>query len=259
MNYTKTFLSVVCPWNRDSAPSPTYKTKSTFLDPPWQPPMNQSTAHTPRGDRLIDREIKRSSNRKNMKANATTSSVKFSAEPEPEAEAEVSPSSPSISALEALSVHLISGLGLGLALLLANNVYSVNLVSHPSLTLLLISVIECPIVILLYSRHRKNREECSIVPAVSVFGSSWKDWQRIFAQTNCRPIGSLDFMICLPAHGAIIGAWLGAWPMPLDWERPWQEWPICVSYGAMAGYLVAIVVSFSLILVRASFQHDKRD
>ncbi|KAG6730231.1 hypothetical protein I3842_01G070200 [Carya illinoinensis] len=270
--------------------------------------MNQSTAHTPRGDRLIDREIKRSSNRKNMKANATTSSVKFSAEPEPEAEAEVSPSSPSISALEAFSVHLISGLGLGLALLLANNVYSVNLVSHPSLTLLLISVIECPIVILLYSRHRKNREECSylkavgrglvglpvgalvnslgaialgapvgtqyflttiywslmmslftIVPAVSVFGSSWKDWQRIFAQTNCRPIGSLDFMICLPAHGAIIGAWLGAWPMPLDWERPWQEWPICVSYGAMAGYLVAIVVSFSLILVRASFQHDKRD
>ncbi|XP_042981254.1 uncharacterized protein C1450.15-like isoform X5 [Carya illinoinensis] len=99
----------------------------------------------------------------------------------------------------------------------------------------------------------------TIVPAVSVFGSSWKDWQRIFAQTNCRPIGSLDFMICLPAHGAIIGAWLGAWPMPLDWERPWQEWPICVSYGAMAGYLVAIVVSFSLILVRASFQHDKRD
>lgn len=29
-------------------------------------------------------------------------------------------------------------------------------------------------------------------------------------------------MICLPAHGAVIGAWFGAWPMPLDWERPWQ-------------------------------------
>ncbi|XP_018827958.1 uncharacterized protein C1450.15-like isoform X3 [Juglans regia] len=99
----------------------------------------------------------------------------------------------------------------------------------------------------------------TIVPAVSVFGSSWKDWQRIFAHTNCRPIGSLDFMICLPAHGAIIGAWLGAWPMPLDWERPWQEWPICVSYGAMAGYLVALVVSFSLILVWARFEHVKRD
>lgn len=37
-----------------------------------------------------------------------------------------------------------------------------------------------------------------------------------------RPIGAIDYMVCLPAHGAIIGAWFGAWPMPLDWERPWQ-------------------------------------
>jgi hypothetical protein len=71
-----------------------------------------------------------------MKTNATTSSVKASAEPE----AEVSASSHSISAAEALSVHLISGLGLGLAILLAHNVFSVNLVSHPSLTLRLIWV-----------------------------------------------------------------------------------------------------------------------
>ncbi|XP_042968321.1 uncharacterized protein C1450.15-like isoform X3 [Carya illinoinensis] len=97
----------------------------------------------------------------------------------------------------------------------------------------------------------------TIVPAVTAFGSSWKDWQRIFV--NTKPIESLGFIICLPAHGAVIGAWLGAWPMPLDWERPWQEWPICVSYGAMAGYLVATVASSSLILARARFQHIKRD
>jgi len=35
-------------------------------------------------------------------------------------------------------------------------------------------------------------------------------------------MGSVDLIICLPAHGAVIGAWFGAWPMPLDWERPWQ-------------------------------------
>lgn len=38
----------------------------------------------------------------------------------------------------------------------------------------------------------------------------------------CRPAKNIDYMICFPAHGAIIGAWFGAWPMPLDWERPWQ-------------------------------------
>ncbi|KAL2510126.1 GPI biosynthesis protein Pig-F [Forsythia ovata] len=60
----------------------------------------------------------------------------------------------------------------------------------------------------------------TLVPAASVFGSSWTDWHRIFAQT--KPIGPVDYMICLPAHGAVIGAWFGAWPMPLDWERSWQ-------------------------------------
>nr|GEZ98130.1 phosphatidylinositol-glycan biosynthesis class F protein-like [Tanacetum cinerariifolium] len=60
----------------------------------------------------------------------------------------------------------------------------------------------------------------TVVPAASVYGSSWTDWHRIFAQTKL--IGSVDYMICLPAHGAVIGAWFGAWPMPLDWERTWQ-------------------------------------
>ena len=34
--------------------------------------------------------------------------------------------------------------------------------------------------------------------------------------------GGLDYMVGFPAYGAVIGAWFGAWPMPLDWERPWQ-------------------------------------
>lgn len=37
-----------------------------------------------------------------------------------------------------------------------------------------------------------------------------------------RPTERVDYVISLPAHGAVIGAWFGAWPMPLDWERPWQ-------------------------------------
>nr|GMD98889.1 phosphatidylinositol-glycan biosynthesis class F protein [Ipomoea batatas] len=56
--------------------------------------------------------------------------------------------------------------------------------------------------------------------AATVFGSSWTDWHRIFAQT--KPAKNIDYMVFFPAHGAIIGAWFGAWPMPLDWERPWQ-------------------------------------
>ncbi|KAJ9178905.1 hypothetical protein P3X46_010751 [Hevea brasiliensis] len=215
-------------------------------------------------------------------------------------------SSRSVSALQALSIHLICGLGLSIALWVAHNLYSINLVSDPSRTLRLIWIVESPIVTLLYSWFRLNPEQCSylkavgrgilalpvgalvtalgaivlgapvgieylpktinwsllmsscmFVPAASVFGSSWSHWQRIFAYT--KPNESLEYMICIPAHGAVIGAWLGAWPMPLDWERPWQEWPVCVTYGAMTGYLLAMVVSLGFVLVHGGRQHRKRD
>lgn len=217
-----------------------------------------------------------------------------------------SKASPSVSIAEAFFVHLICGLGLALAFLIARHVYSADLISDPSRTLFLILIVECPIVILLYSRYRTDREQCSylkamargilgllagaiinafgaivlgapigaqyllktlnwslvmssfsVVPSACVFGSSWMDWQRLFAYT--KPNGTIDHMICIPAHGAIIGAWFGAWPMPLDWERPWQEWPICVSYGAVIGYSIAMVASLAFSHARSGLQHVKRD
>ncbi|KAA0034945.1 hypothetical protein IC582_008558 [Cucumis melo] len=216
-----------------------------------------------------------------------------------------SKSSTPISIPEAFFLHLISTLGLALAFWIAHYIFSTDLISDPSRTLFFILVVQSPIVILLYSRYRTDRHQCSylkavargllglptgaiinafgaivlgapigaqyflktlnwslvmslfnIVPSACVFGSSWIDWQRLFAYT--KPIGTIDHMICIPAHGAIIGAWFGAWPMPLDWERPWQEWPICVTYGAILGYSIAMAASLVLSHQRG-LQHVKRD
>lgn len=35
--------------------------------------------------------------------------------------------------------------------------------------------------------------------------------------------------------GTAVGAWLGAVPIPLDWDRAWQAWPVTVVVGAYAG------------------------
>ncbi|KAK7411617.1 hypothetical protein VNO78_03052 [Psophocarpus tetragonolobus] len=224
----------------------------------------------------------------------TTASIASTAEPSP------------ISAAEAFLVNALCVLALAFAFWVSNVIYSINLVTHPSLTLFFISITELPIVILLYSRYRQNGIRCTYlqavgrgvlgvpvgallnflgavalgapvtiqylpktvnwalmmsvfttVPASCVLGSSWADWRRIFAQT--KPNGSIEYLICLPAHGAVIGAWFGAWPMPLDWERPWQEWPISVSYGTIAGYLVAMVASLGFVLARGRSQHIKRE
>lgn len=39
------------------------------------------------------------------------------------------------------------------------------------------------------------------------------------------------------ALGAVLGAWLGAVPIPLDWDREWQKWPVTILCGMYAGYV----------------------
>jgi phosphatidylinositol glycan class F len=97
----------------------------------------------------------------------------------------------------------------------------------------------------------------TVLPAAIVLGASWRDWQRVFAFT--KPHGGVELAICIPAHGAALGAWVGAWPMPLDWERPWQEWPICCTYGAGGGYLLGLVVTVILCFVNVRNVRPKQD
>ncbi len=33
-----------------------------------------------------------------------------------------------------------------------------------------------------------------------------------------------------------VGAWLGAVPIPLDWDREWQKWPVTIVTGAYMGW-----------------------
>ncbi|XP_015179128.1 PREDICTED: phosphatidylinositol-glycan biosynthesis class F protein [Polistes dominula] len=37
----------------------------------------------------------------------------------------------------------------------------------------------------------------------------------------------------------LLGSWLGAIVIPLDWDRPWQVWPIPCVIGALLGYTIA--------------------
>jgi GPI ethanolamine phosphate transferase 2/3 subunit F len=38
--------------------------------------------------------------------------------------------------------------------------------------------------------------------------------------------------------GAVVGAWLGAVPIPLDWDREWQAWPVTIVVGMYVGHCV---------------------
>lgn len=43
----------------------------------------------------------------------------------------------------------------------------------------------------------------------------------------------------------ILGCWFGVIPIPLDWDRPWQSWPITILtggyYGAVMGSIIGLI------------------
>ncbi|XP_076246291.1 phosphatidylinositol glycan anchor biosynthesis class F [Calliopsis andreniformis] len=45
-------------------------------------------------------------------------------------------------------------------------------------------------------------------------------------------------------QATLLGAWLGAIVIPLDWDRPWQVWPIPCVIGAFLGYMIAHFITF---------------
>ncbi|SPQ22039.1 c018af6e-cfb6-42b8-9806-c24d48c45abb [Thermothielavioides terrestris] len=47
--------------------------------------------------------------------------------------------------------------------------------------------------------------------------------------------------------GALAGAWLGAVPIPLDWDREWQKWPVTILCGLYGGYVLGRVLGGTLV------------
>lgn len=48
--------------------------------------------------------------------------------------------------------------------------------------------------------------------------------------------------------GCMMGGWIGAVPMALDWDRDWQAWPVTVLTGAYLGWAVGRVLTADLKL-----------
>lgn len=46
-----------------------------------------------------------------------------------------------------------------------------------------------------------------------------------------------------PVWGTLIGAYLGAIPIPLDWDRDWQKWPVTIYLGASAGLFLGTTIT----------------
>ena len=90
----------------------------------------------------------------------------------------------------------------------------------------------------------------AFVPAILTFGPDYESLESVFFQRRNKsedPLGHLLFALGL---GSVIGAWLGALPIPLDWDRPWQVWPVTCAFGSYCGR--TLFNAYSLTKVKSS-------
>lgn len=85
----------------------------------------------------------------------------------------------------------------------------------------------------------------SVMPLVYVYNLDSTIWRDIISVK--LPLNSV--------YGGAVGTWLGAWlgaiPIPLDWDRPWQQWPITIVGGAYYGTAVGTIIgALYAIIVR---------
>ncbi|KAG8711608.1 hypothetical protein FRC11_002351 [Ceratobasidium sp. 423] len=73
-------------------------------------------------------------------------------------------------------------------------------------------------------------------------------WIGLFVEFSAR--SPVDRAVVFPAIGAVLGCWLGVLPMPLDWDRPWQAWPLTSAYMAVIGHLIGSGVSLAVSIAQ---------
>lgn len=88
----------------------------------------------------------------------------------------------------------------------------------------------------------------AVFPGLCILGLNVSNWIRVFSQ-NGADLGP-ESVIQISAVTSIVGAWIGAFPIPLDWDRDWQEWPITCMVGNLLGYMTGLVISAIHLCVR---------
>ncbi|KAF9531176.1 GPI biosynthesis protein family Pig-F-domain-containing protein [Crepidotus variabilis] len=77
-------------------------------------------------------------------------------------------------------------------------------------------------------------------------------WVRLFAEFWPRNL--VERALVYPATGAVLGTWVGAFPIALDWDRPWQAWPLTPTFGAVAGFILASIASVTVSSIHQVLQ-----
>lgn len=94
-----------------------------------------------------------------------------------------------------------------------------------------------------FNKHEETFMFSSLLSVLTIFPICMNlgSHSLILFLFGSKPHDKLEMLMYQNLYFTILGAWLGAFVIPLDWDRPWQEWPISCSFGAMIGFLFSHV------------------
>lgn len=73
-------------------------------------------------------------------------------------------------------------------------------------------------------------------------------WVRLFAEFSTR--NAVERAVVYPVIGTMVGCWTGVIPIALDWDRPWQAWPLTPAFGALGGYILASITALTVNAIK---------
>ncbi|QSL66489.1 hypothetical protein MERGE_000869 [Pneumocystis wakefieldiae] len=92
-----------------------------------------------------------------------------------------------------------------------------------------------------------------ILPLICIFGlHTGKYMELLSLELDLQ--NPQNLVLTLGFYGTFLGSWVGAIPIPLDWNKGWQQWPIPVVIGAYLGYSSSISIVFLLCLKKTIFK-----
>ncbi|ETK87058.1 hypothetical protein F442_08542 [Phytophthora nicotianae P10297] len=92
---------------------------------------------------------------------------------------------------------------------------------------------------------------CVAMPLALHLGCAPRKWLDLILELSASNSHEL-YLVC-SSIGAMFGAYVGALPIPLDWDRPWQQWPLTCVYGTLIGHAAGIVLSIVISTTSESF------
>ncbi|KAF9975299.1 hypothetical protein BGZ73_001104 [Actinomortierella ambigua] len=87
----------------------------------------------------------------------------------------------------------------------------------------------------------------SFYPGSFVLGYDLDRWLQVYIHNS--PTTYTEAGLYCQGWMTIFGAWLGSIVIPLDWDRPWQQWPVPCILGAFGFYIIGTVVGVVVTVV----------